>query len=92
MLTLLVAIVLLAASIGAIYFILKSMGEAGVEAAAPGSCRSGRCGVRKEQSTEANCQTRENQGAEIEEVDGVERVERLDAIQPVDGVKSSERA
>lgn len=88
MLTLLVAIVLLAASIGAIYFILKSMGEEGVEAAAPGSCRSGRCGVRKGASTEANCQAREEQGNGVEEVD---EIERLEVVQPGNGVQSSER-
>ena len=43
----LVAIALLIASVGAIYFILKSMGQDGVEIAAPGSCKSGTCGVRK---------------------------------------------
>jgi hypothetical protein len=28
-----------------IYFLLRSLGNDGIEAAAPGSCRSGRCGV-----------------------------------------------
>lgn len=41
-----IAIVLLAVGVGAIYLILKNMGEEGVEVAAPGSCKSGRCGVR----------------------------------------------
>jgi hypothetical protein len=46
MLAILIALVLLAAAVGAIYLILKNMGEEGVEIAAPGSCKSGRCGVR----------------------------------------------
>ncbi len=40
-----VAVVVLLIGAGAIYWLLKSMGESGIEAAAPGSCRSGRCGV-----------------------------------------------
>lgn len=50
-----VAIALLIASVAAIYFILKSMGEDGVEIAAPGSCKSGRCGVRNIAGAEAGC-------------------------------------
>ena len=46
MLTVVIALVLLAAAVGAIYLLLKNMGESGVEIAAPGSCKSGRCGVR----------------------------------------------
>lgn len=46
MLTLVIALILLAVAVGAIYLLLKNMGEEGVEVAAPGSCRSGRCGVR----------------------------------------------
>ncbi len=55
----LVAIALLIASVAAIYFILKSMGEEGVEIAAPGSCRSGSCGVRKIAGAEAGCHQEE---------------------------------
>ena len=51
----LVAIALLIASVGAIYFILKSMGQDGVEIAAPGSCKSGTCGVRKVAGGEGGC-------------------------------------
>lgn len=43
--TVLVVVALIAVAGGGIYLLLKSMGEGGVEAAAPGSCRSGRCGV-----------------------------------------------
>lgn len=42
------ALVLLLIGVGFIYWLLKSMGESGIEAAAPGSCRSGRCGVTPE--------------------------------------------
>jgi hypothetical protein len=55
MLIALVAIVLLIASVATIYFILKSMGEDGVEIAAPGSCKSGRCGVRSVAGGDAGC-------------------------------------
>lgn len=41
----LVGILLLLAGAGLIYVVLKTMGQNGIEAAAPGSCRSGRCGV-----------------------------------------------
>lgn len=40
-----VALVLLLVGVLMIYQFLKNMGEDGIEAAAPGSCRSGRCGV-----------------------------------------------
>lgn len=42
-----IALVILAIAVGAIYLLLRSMGEEGVEVAAPGSCKSGRCGVRR---------------------------------------------
>jgi hypothetical protein len=41
-----IALIVLAIAVGAIYLLLKNMGEEGIEAAAPGSCKSGRCGVR----------------------------------------------
>jgi hypothetical protein len=50
MLSVLVVLILLAACIAAIYLLLKNMGESGIEAAAPGSCRSGRCGVQPRQN------------------------------------------
>jgi hypothetical protein len=43
--TLLIALLLIGVSAVGIYFLLRSLGNDGVEAAAPGSCRSGRCGV-----------------------------------------------
>jgi hypothetical protein len=53
MLAVLIALVLIAVSVAGIYWLLKSMGEDGVEAAAPGSCKSGRCGVQPRQASEA---------------------------------------
>lgn len=41
----LVALVLLFAGVAAIYLLLKTMGEEGIDTAAPGSCKRGRCGV-----------------------------------------------
>ena len=52
MLAFLVALALLVASVAGVYWLLKSMGEDGVEAAAPGSCKSGRCGVATSRETE----------------------------------------
>ena len=59
MLIALIAISLLAACVGVIYFLLKSMGQDGVEIAAPGSCRSGKCGVRNGAGVEGGCRQEE---------------------------------
>jgi hypothetical protein len=53
MLAVLVALALLLLSVLGVYLLLKSMGQDGVEAAAPGSCKSGRCGVPAKQASEA---------------------------------------
>lgn len=60
MLTVVIALILLAVAVGAIYLLLKNMGEEGVEVAAPGSCKSGRCGVR--------CSTGNESGRAQEEI------------------------
>jgi hypothetical protein len=72
MLSILIALIVLAVAVGAIYLILKNMGEEGIEVAAPGSCKSGRCGVRCVPVTES----REDQ-AEVasDETDEVKRKE-----------------
>jgi hypothetical protein len=57
--TVVIALILLAVAVGAIYLILKNMGEDGVEVAAPGSCKSGRCGVRRTPGTESRCSQEE---------------------------------
>ena len=44
MFAVLVALVLLAAGVAAIYLLLKNMSEEGIDIAAPGSCRRGSCG------------------------------------------------
>jgi hypothetical protein len=54
MLAVLIALVLLAVSVAGVYLLLKSMGQDGVEAAAPGSCKSGRCGVQPMKTGEAS--------------------------------------
>ena len=48
MLAVFIALALLAGAVGAIYVLLRNMGEDGIEVAAPGSCKSGQCGVRKD--------------------------------------------
>lgn len=55
MLTVVIALVLLVVAVAAIYLLLKNMGEEGVEIAAPGSCKSGRCGVRRISEKESRC-------------------------------------
>jgi hypothetical protein len=45
MIAVLVALVLLFAGVAAIYLLLKNMSEDGIDIAAPGSCKRGRCGV-----------------------------------------------
>ncbi|MBS1130465.1 MAG: hypothetical protein H6R16_1467 [Proteobacteria bacterium] len=45
MFAVLIALVILSAGVAAIYLILKNMSEEGIDIAAPGSCKRGRCGV-----------------------------------------------
>lgn len=80
MLIALVAIALLIASVGAIYFLLKSMGQDGVEIAAPGSCRSGTCGVRGTAGAEAGYHQQERQPGESGNIDEVAKLDREDAV------------
>lgn len=49
MVAVLVALILLFAGVAAIYLLLKNMSEEGIDIAAPGSCRRGRCGVPSRQ-------------------------------------------
>lgn len=44
MFAILVALAVLAAGVAAIYLILKSMSEEGIDIAAPGGCKRSRCG------------------------------------------------
>ena len=81
MLVPLVVIALLVAAVGAIYLLLKSMGQDGVEVAAPGSCKSGTCGVRKGTGTETSCCQGEDQLGETDEVAG------KDALLPSNGME-----
>ncbi len=58
MLPFVIALIVMLIGVWVIYLLLKNMGEAGVEVAAPGSCRSGQCGVRctthkRDKATEA---------------------------------------
>ncbi len=53
MFTVLSVIALLLVCVLGVYLLLRSMGRDGVEAAAPGSCRSGRCGVQPNRTGEA---------------------------------------
>lgn len=62
-----IALIVLAIAVGAIYRILKNMGEEGIEVAAPGSCRSGRCGVRRAPKTDERHEEPEELSDEAEE-------------------------
>ena len=72
MLAVLIALVLLAASVAGVYWLLKSMGQDGVEAAAPGSCKSGRCGVQPRQVDEADSSRAEVQFMHPDEIKRVD--------------------
>lgn len=74
MLTVVIALILLVVAVGAIYLILKNMGEEGIEVAAPGSCKSGRCGVRCAPVTEAREGQEEELPGEAEEIKRKEAV------------------
>ncbi len=63
-----IALVLLVAAASAIYLILKNMGEEGIEIAAPGSCKSGRCGVRCAPAEDAHDENPEETSSETEDV------------------------
>ena len=52
MITVLVAVVLLLAGVAVIYLLVKRMSEEGVDMAAPGSCKRGRCGAPVRQALE----------------------------------------
>jgi hypothetical protein len=80
MLIALVAIALLIAAVGAIYFLLKGMGQDRVEIAAPGSCKSGRCGVRNIAGAEAGCHQEEAQFGETGEINEVVALDREEAV------------
>jgi hypothetical protein len=68
------ALIVLAVAVGAIYLILKNMGKEGIEVAAPGSCKSGRCGVRCVPVTEA----RDDQAGDAP--DEADQVKRKDPV------------
>jgi len=74
MIPVLVAIALLLVAVIGIYLLLKGMGKDGVEAAAPGSCRSGRCGVQPSRTT----------------ADGPAQVIRIDEIKRKDALSNNQ--
>ncbi len=67
----LIALVLLIAGVAAIYLLVRKMSEEGIEMAAPGSCRRGRCGV-------PSCQPdKETADATLPVADGDETINAL---------------
>lgn len=80
MLIFLVAIALLIASVGVIYYLLRSMGQDGVEVAAPTSCKSGQCGVRKMAGSEGGCGQADARYAELDENTAVASLDREDTL------------
>lgn len=80
MLIALVAIGLLIASVGAIYFLLRSMGQDGVSVGALGSCKSRACGVRNSAGAEAGCHQDEARPGEAGEITKVADLGSDDAV------------
>lgn len=68
MVSVIVVFVLLVASIAGVYLLLKSMGQDGIEAAAPGSCKSGKCGVQPGNAGEPNTGMVPEQYVRIDEI------------------------
>ncbi len=68
MLAVIIALMLLGVAVGAIYVFLRNMGQDGIEVAAPGSCKSGRCGVRKRAGAEAGCQREDDRFVDPAEI------------------------
>jgi len=68
MFSILIALIVLAIAVGAIYLSLKNMGEDGIEVAAPGSCKSGRCAVRCAPATDERDEVAEDASGEADEV------------------------
>ena len=75
-----VAIALLVCAVAAIYLLLKNMGQDGVEIAAPGSCKSGTCGVQRCSSAETTCDSEGDQIAETDEATGMATPDRQHAL------------
>ncbi len=74
MLAVFIALILLVAGVGVIYLLLRNMGEEGIEVAAPGSCKSGRCGVRCAPEPASEARDEQTQ-AMLDEADEVKRKE-----------------
>jgi len=74
MFAILIAILLIALCVVAIYLLLRSMGRGGIEAAAPGSCRSGRCGVQPRQDEEVDAPRAQVQTLRIDEIKRLDRL------------------
>jgi hypothetical protein len=74
MFAIVIALVVLAVAVAAIYLLLKNMGEEGIEVAAPGSCKSGRCGVQCAPKSDARDEPVE---VVIDETDEVKRQETV---------------
>lgn len=68
-----IALIILAVAVGVIYLLLKNMGEDGIEVAAPGSCKSGRCGVRCAAVSDARDDQAVVGGNEVDQVDEIQR-------------------
>lgn len=83
MFSILVALVLLAVCVGVIYLLLKNMGENGIEVAAPGSCRSGSCGVRR--GAGAGCSREEAPPGEADEPGRLAALEQQRAAEEQQG-------
>ena len=84
----LVVIALLVASVAAIYLLLKDMGQDGIEVAAPGSCKSGQCGVRNGAATGTGCHQEDSQSGETDEVEDISTPDRERPVTEQQGSRS----
>lgn len=90
MFAVLVAIVLLVLAAAGVYLLLKSMGEDGVEAAAPGSCKSGSCGVQPRQQAEAGSTGVRGQVVRLDEIRNWSGGGLTDQTQPLDAANHTD--
>jgi hypothetical protein len=63
-----VAIIVLVAAVASIYLLLQSMGQDGMEIAAPGSCKRGKCGVQSKSCAGGGDQLEEEPFVQIDEI------------------------
>lgn len=62
-----VVLIVLAAAVASIYLLLQSMGQDGMEIAAPGSCKRGQCGVQSKSCAGGDDRLEEDSFVQLDE-------------------------